>query len=277
MNKKYFSSKIVILIVAIAISGTFIFLFQGDMQYASYDGPPRAVIIDQLYSEMPNENFHIDATEYLQAAGYEVDIVTTKDITVDFYKNLPKMNYKYVVVRTHGAENTDDVVLFTGERYTEEKYISEQLLGQVKKAAPLLEITFKVNDDDSSNWIIVNDTYRYMKIPANPVEESNNEYFAISSNLVNAMNGKFDDTIFVLGGCNTLSNPSLAKSLTERGASMVLGWDNTVGNADNDFALLYFLKNSLTNNLDTDIVLEGLKNNLNPEYMAYPSTFTYYT
>lgn len=262
-------------IVGISFSA---FLMQDDSKLQAYDGPPRAVIIDQLYDEMPNEEFQLKATQYLQNAGYSVDIVTTQDITVDYYKNLPKMNYKFVLVRTHGAENTNDVVVFTGERYSEEQYISEQLMGQVKKAAPLLETTFNISDDDSSEWVIVNETYRYKVSPAHPINVSENEFFAISADLVrNAMNGKFNDTVFVLGGCNTLSNPSLGQALLDRGASTVVGWDNTVGNADNDQALLRFMDNYLNQHKNLDESIEDVKRVHNPEWMVYPANFVYLT
>ena len=134
MDSKLFRKKNgITAIVVVAIIGASIFLLQeGDAQYNVYTGTPKALIIDQLYDDMPNSYFHERATEYLEMGGYETDIVTTKDITVDFYKELPNMNYKYIVIRTHGAESIDDVVLFTGERYDEENYISEQLFGQAQ-------------------------------------------------------------------------------------------------------------------------------------------------
>lgn len=277
MNRLGKKSKIGVLITAAVIGISFFAFFgQDEAQLQTYDGPPRAVIIDQLYDEMPNKEFHTKATEYLQSAGYSVDIVTTQDITVDYYKNLPKMNYEFVVVRTHGAENVNDVVVFTGERYSEEQYISEQLLGQVKKAAPLLERMYKVSDDGSSDWVIVNETYRYKVSPANPINESENEYFAISADLVkHAMKGKFNDTVFVLGGCNTLSNPSLGQALLDKGASTVIGWDDTVGNADNDQALLRFMDNYLKQQKNLDESIEDVKSVHNPEWMVYPANFVY--
>lgn len=275
LNKK---AKIGTVIAVIALGlGFSVYFFEGEAQLETYDGPPRAVIIDQLYDDFPNDPFHTKATEYLETAGYTVDIVTTKDVTVDFYKNLPKMNYKYVVIRTHGAENTENVVLFTGERYTEDKYVQEQLFGQVQKAAPLLERAYHIAGDRSSDWIIVNDTFRYLVSSAKPVDNAKNEFFAISPKLVShAMNGKFDDTIFLLGGCNTMSNPSLAKSLTDRGASMVIGWDDTVGSSDNDNVMLFFLKNTLVDNVELDTVFDDISNYYNSEYMAYPANLVYY-
>ena len=279
MNNLDKKTKMGILITSIILGiGFSVYFLQSDAQLETYSGPPKALIIDQLYDEFPNADFHTMATEYLQKAGYTVDIVTTKDVTVDFYKKLPTLNYKYVVVRTHGAENTEDVVLFTGERYSENQYIQEQLFGQVKKATPLLEIAYKVDGSHSSDWVIINETTKTLTTSVKPVDVTKDEYFAIGPDLVNGgMNGKFDETIFVLGGCNTLSNPSLAASLINRGASTVVGWDNTVGNVDNDITLLHFLENTLVRNLEIAKVLEDLPQNKNTEQMAYPAKFVLYT
>lgn len=269
-------------IIAIAASSIFAltaFMDKESSVEATSVGPPKALIIDQLNEELPNEMFHQQATEYLENAGYKIDVVTTKDITVDFYKNLPQMNYKIIIVRTHGADDPqgNSVVLFTGEKYQEDKYITEQLFGQVSKAAPLLEVAYKPADDNESNWIIVNDTYRYLKSSAQKDEKANNAYFAISPKLVSdSMKGRFDGTIFILGGCNTLANPSLAESLIDRGASQVLGWDNKVGNADNDSAILYFLESYLVQGLDVDNSLDNVKQIISPEWMAYPANFIHY-
>ena len=274
-NKK--KSKIAIvtaIIIGIGLSASFLL---GDAQLETYDGPPRALIIDQLHDEMPNERFHTKATEYFESAGYTIDIVTTQNVTVDFYKELPKMNYKFVVIRTHGAENSDDVVLFTGEKYSEEQYIQEQLFGQVKKATPLLERRYLV-DDTSSDWVIVNDTFRYLSTPANPVSEAEHEYFAIAPKLVSdSMRGKFDDTVFILGGCNTLSHPSLAKSLIERGASLVVGWDDTIGNTDNDWNMQQLLEKIFVDNMSVEDAVDSVQESLNLERMAYPANFGYYS
>jgi len=215
---------------------------------------------------------------YLETAGYEVDIFTTKDITVDFYKKLPQMNYQYIVIRTHGTEDkaNNDVVLFTGEKYNEEQYISEQLFGQVKKATPLLEIAYS-SSGDLTDWVIVNDTYKYQKTSISTQETAENEYFAISPQLVkDSMNGKFDDTTFVLGGCKTMTNPSFAASLINRGASTVVGWDDTVANIDNDRAILLFLKYHLIEQYDMATILDMIYTNVNPIYMPYPAHFIHY-
>jgi len=92
------------------------------LQFQSVDSDtPKAVIIDQLHNELPSEKFQNKATQYLTDAGYKVDLYTTDEITIDFYKMLPAMNYEYIVIRTHalgqGVVDTSPS-LFTGEKYT---------------------------------------------------------------------------------------------------------------------------------------------------------------
>jgi len=238
------------------------------------DGIPRAVIIDQLYDEIPNPYFHQKATEYLEGAGYQVDIFTTENVTVDFYKNLPSMNYKFIVVRTHGASthSSDSVTLFTGERYQEDKYISEQLFGSVKRGAPLQVTMYNASVGTVNAWIVVNETYKEMSIPFNQEIQTTDDYFLVTPKLVDEMMvGKFPDSIMLLGGCNTMEYPSLAKSLIKRGASTVVGWDNTVGDMENDIILLQVLEETLVNNREiknaVDLVMESYDWG-NPHYDA---------
>ena len=285
MQRKIFDIKIVGLILLVGVSIFFtISMLHGELEAenSDYDGTPRAVIIDQLHDDMPNPHFQQKATEYLEAAGYQVDLLTTKDVTVDLYKNLPKMNYNFVVVRSHGTTDmtsSNSVVLFTGEKYSEDKYVSEQLFGQVKRATPLFEVTYVMEDGDSSEWVVVNDTYSYMRTSAIPLDKTEHEFFAISPKFVEeAMNGKFHGTTFILGGCDTMSNPSLASALLERGASSVVGWDDTVGNADNDRIMLNLLEIHLNDKKEmAEAVEQVISAHIVLEKMPYPATLKYYS
>jgi len=259
MKKKFFlNAKIIIPIFVLVFA---IYAVNSSLQnegifaqvLENQDKIPRAVIIDQLSEEIPNENFQKKAIKIFEEAGYKVDLVQSQNVTVDFYKNLPSMDYKYIVLRSHavGGQNLDTpVVLFTGERYSTEKYIAEQLLGQVNRAAPVgfRDFTATVPQD---NWITVNDTYSYFEQPAKFESHAENEFFAISPKLVDElMVDQFPSSIILLGGCSTLSNPSMAKSLIKRGASIVVGWDDLIGSAENDRALLAILEETVTNNVE---------------------------
>ena len=158
----------------------------------------RAVIIDQLSEEIPNENFQKKAINILEDAGYKVDLVEGKNVTVDFYKNLPSMNYKYIVLRSHAVANQHSdapVVIFTGEPYSTDQYITEQLFGHIKRAAPLGVRDFSAQVPEGG-WITVNDTYSYYEQPVKYQTYAENEFFAISPKLVDElMIGEFPSSI----------------------------------------------------------------------------------
>lgn len=283
MKPKIFDGKILAIILAVvAFSIISVTLLQDETEAensAIDDIPLKAVIIDQLYETIPNEAFHEKATEFLEEAGFKVDIFTTKQITIDLYKNLPSMNYEFIVIRTHGlGEKYLDgpVMLFTGERYSEEKYITEQLSGQVQKGSPLVFLDFQ--PQDSSAWTVVNETYRILSSPVNTVVNSEDEYFVIPPKFIDeAMVGKFPKTTFLLGGCNTMSNPSMAQSLINRGASSVIGWDNTVGSYDNDVMMLWLLEDILINQMDPQDAIDKSMEKRPPESLSFPAGLKYYS
>jgi|SRR3972149_3336404 len=270
-----------ILLSSIGISASMIFMFINTDQVLAYDDKvSKALILDQLYNDFPNEEFQNTAKEYLVATGYDVDIITTQDITVEFYKNLPKMNYKFVVVRSHGVAdefNHNEVALFTGEKYAENSYILEQLSGTVKKGTPLIDLIFKQSEQESKNWIKTAENQYELTSPAEVIDNSQDEYFLISPKFIKeSMNGDFANTVFFLGGCETIAEPSFAKSLVDRGASLVVGWDSPVGWIDNDRIMLRFLQHYLIDKYDIDQAIDSAQF-IPIETMDYPSRLGYYT
>jgi len=147
----------------------------------------RAAIIDQLHDQIPNYELQANATRMLEDAGYQVDLYTTKDITVEFYKKLPSMNYNFIMIRTHGGEvDTNDeypTILFTGEKYDAGKYTLDQLSGQVGGAFPFYDVDLNV----------------LKEISGHPYDQA---YFTIGSKLIKeGMVGTFPDSIIIVGGC----------------------------------------------------------------------------
>jgi len=275
------------ILVLIAVVVTFSVILTSSIQENSpqnatsnYEGPPRAAIIDQLHDEIPNVYFQNQAIEYLETAGYQVDLFTTEQLTVDFYKKIPTMNYEYIVFRTHaigndGQDSTEKlkVSLFTGEKYRDDKYITEQLSGQIGKGAPymntIIEASVNLSEMDNSNQTRVEVITPFESI------DNSNPYFVIGPKYVDeVMEGKFPNSVLVLGGCSTLSNPSLANSLINRGASSVVGWDNLVGSANNDSMILAFLENHLINNMEIQDAVEIVKENT-PKNTRHGANFSY--
>jgi len=239
----------------------------------------RAAIIDSLYDDVPNQYFHDQAKKYLEDAGYQVDLYVTENATVNVFKKLPSMNYQFIVMRTHALEAETDakpVMIFTGEKYSEEKYISEQLFGHLQRGTPLLDRTYSVNEEESAGWIQVNETTRTITSPAN-FEDEQDEYFLVSPQMVSdGMEGKFPNSTILLGGCSTLKNPSMAESFLKKGASEVIGWDNLVSSTDNDRALLKLLEKTLAEKIPTKEALEEIMSEWrsNPKY---PSKMHYFS
>ncbi|GAI41148.1 unnamed protein product, partial [marine sediment metagenome] len=95
----------------------------------SNSGEPRlkAAIVDQLYLLEPNPAFIDQAKAYLETSGFEVDIYQGEEVSVKFYRELPKYGYKLIIFRAHSGlmqrqEDSQVMVkeatyLFTGEAY----------------------------------------------------------------------------------------------------------------------------------------------------------------
>lgn len=281
MKKNSFLVSIV-LVVTLAVTGTILLanLSDSPSEALSSNETPKAAIIDQLYSDVPNEDFHKEAEKYLKEAGFQVDIITTQDITIDFYKKLPSFNYKFVIMRTHGAADKtekDEVTLFTGEKYQEDKYISEQLFGQAKRATPLYEVIYDTTNSDSE-WVIVNDTYRTLSTPVRTESSSSNEYFVITPKLIdNALKGKFKGTTFILGGCETMTTTSMAESLVRQGASAVVGWDAQVTSIQNDMVILALLDQLFVSKSSLPDAVDFVMKKFPPDHFGHNGRIQYYS
>jgi len=199
----------------------------------------KAVIIDQLYNDYPNEFFQENATKILTEAGYEVDLVVTDDITVDFYKELPTMDYEFIVLRSHSLAIYGDKPsswIFTGEKYDSGRYTQEQLYGILSPGVPFRQgqISHMTQGDAKGERL-----------------------FMLGSKMIDEMmTGQFPGTHIILGGCDTLSHGFLAEALVKRGASSVVGWNGLVELSDNDAVMLSLLDAIFNENLEMDDAVE---------------------
>ena len=174
---------------------------------------PRAAIIDQVSLTHPNQEFVALALAMLEAAGYQVDVYSGAEITVEFYKDLATHGYRLIVFRTHSSdvEPTGEIGLFTSELYREDQWVLEQVRGR-------LAYGHTIPDAQGPNYFAI--------VPAFIREE---------------MHGRFNDTLLIIGGCSTLASPQLAEAFFDRGASAVVGWDDVVDLAHNDRTILRLL------------------------------------
>jgi hypothetical protein len=250
--------------LAIALLLTFTSLSQA----AKYDGPPKAAIIDQLHDDAPNALFHAKVRGYLQDAGYLVDTYTTKDIDVDFYKQLPSVGYSFIVIRSHSAIDSNQgpsatLGIFTGEKYDETKYTFEQIMGWVLKSRTIQqEYSARLSEGPTTMSLARDDS---------------NVYFSIGPKFVDDyMVGTFPDSLIIIGGCNSLENTSIADSLLRRGASGIVGWDNALLSYHNDKVLIDTVKGILVDKADVQDAVERAMEIHGPD-PQYSAVLHYYS
>ncbi|MCZ6582216.1 MAG: hypothetical protein O6761_03475 [Thaumarchaeota archaeon] len=246
------------------VANTIKFLIKANVIITSTSSPdkPRqlAAIIDQLDDLVPNKAFQQKAQEYLENAGYDVDVYTTEDITVDFYKKLPSMNYKFIYIRTHSFEiprDDNNTYLFTGEKYDINKYIQEQLFDQVSEGMPIYGE--ELMQPQESNELVEDQTY-----------------FVVGSKLVDElMVGEFPQTLIVIGGCESVRKHDLAKSLIIRGASAVVGWDRSIGSMENDLVMIALFEEILINKINISDSIVSVMEKFGPG-LQYSSELHYF-
>jgi hypothetical protein len=185
---------------------------------------PKAAIIDQTGLSFPTPDFLAQAESYLEEAGYLVDRYPPQNVTVDFFRTLPARGYQLILFQTHATsevmlerdeEREPDAApgpfLFTTEEYEEQRYLLLQLEDQVRASRLFYE--------DS------------------PL------LFAVGPRFVRrSMRGTFPGSVIIIGGCQSLAVPDLAEAFLEKGASVVIGWDEMVNLSHNNEALLALLE-----------------------------------
>jgi hypothetical protein len=222
-NKKLLYSVVLVTLILLTALITYYLFFQ------PYIEDWTAAIVDQLAVEAALTNqsisFNATSTSILAAAGFDIKYYPSKDITVNFYKELPSKGSKILLLRVHSAvrDKSDFVDLFTSENYTTQK---------------ATEYSAKYGNQISHAEFLV---FPY------------NEYFAIGPTFVNSsMKGRFDSNcVIVLMGCNSLNTTSMAKALVGRGAKVVIGWTGWVEANYTDTFTIKLLQLLLAENPET--------------------------
>jgi len=213
--------------------------------------PFKAAIVDHLSIRNPNQTFNEKATAILTEAGYIVDYYPGEEVTVEFYRNLPQ-DYGLMILRVHssatwtgGAEYAP--TLFTSERASETKYVYEQLTDQ------LLWVSY--TKEERERGIL---------------------YFGIGPLFVwNATNGRFQDTIIIMMGCEGMKNEYMAEAFVERGAKVYISWDEEVLDSHTDSATIILLQHLITQNQTIEESVANTMEEVGPD-PKYKSILLYY-
>jgi hypothetical protein len=219
----------VVVVAATAVGGAFAWR----AVRASGPGVPRAVIVDQLALTDPNPGFVEGAAHQLQAAGYRVDYVPADRVTVNFYRDLPKRGYDFIVLRTHTSDYRTELTkaaehdtpqrsigLFTNERYSRTTHL----------------------DDQYAKRLMI-DSYA-----DRPIKDT---YFGITPEFITeSTHGRFDGATVVLMGCSGLETNDLAQAFLGKGAKEFVSWDRPVTAEHTDAATSALLTNLFAGGLE---------------------------
>jgi len=214
----------------------------------------KAAIVDHLSLTQPNQTFVQTATNTLKQAGYTVDYYPGEEVTVEFYRSLPTHGYKIIILRVHstaalrsGTEYVETPVsFFTSEPVSTNRYIYEQLTEQLVKVFYL------------------------------PYSESDPSYFGITDNFIReGMNGKFNNTIIIMMGCDGLTNAEMAKAFLERGTKVYIGWNGPVLASYTDYSTTCLLQRLLIEKQTIDQALMETSTEIGAD-PAYNSLLLYY-
>ncbi len=162
----------------------------------------KAAIIDQLGMIFRNQAFIEQMASTLEECGFEVDVYSDENVTVDLYRQLPEYGYKLIIFRIHSGllgvdpKVTNRTWLYTNEPYSKTTHLVEQLDDQVTYAKTL----------EDSPWC-----------------------FAVSAEFIEkSVKGKFNDTVIVMMGCDGLHFDDVARAFIDKGASIYIAWDASV-------------------------------------------------
>ena len=186
----------------------------------------KAAIVDQLYLREPNPELIAAATRILESYGFEVDVWQGTDITVDFYRKLPSLGYKFILLRVHSGLlvslegdkviTLDTTYLFTAENYTTMRYQADQLTDKVSNAL---------------------------------MEENSPLVFAVNSEFLKNAEGEFNHTVVLAMGCESYKYNDMPAVFIEKGASVYVGWNDVVSLEHVDEVILNLLGNLCTANM----------------------------
>ena len=230
-------------VLVIALAGGL--LFRNPWSGGNSDAGPRtAAIVDQLGLTQPNPSFVEEATATLERVGYAVDYYPGEEVTVDFYRDLPRRGYDVIILRVHSGVvslldsatgrriHTEYVSLFTAEPYSSIKYPDEIRPRPPEEPAARLGPAFYY--------------------------EGSPRYFAIMPGFVeHSMKGDFGGATVVMMGCDGLQSQETAEAFLERGASAFVSWNDQVSADHTDAATERLLEKLLVDGLPVKEAVAG--------------------
>lgn len=196
---------------------------------------PKAAILDALYTGSEDLAYEQSLMNCLSIGGYRVDVFRGENVTIDLLRNIG--GYKVLILRLHSAIGSGGgfLYLFSGETYTESKYVQDRLSGAVREG-----ITF-----------------------------DNVSYFAINAVFLGGSNptGLKGSTI-ILMGCNGTGDSYSIQRFLDRGVKAYIAWSGYVELSYSDETTLALVKALYLQRSSVQAAVEEAMNEVGtePEY-----------
>jgi len=216
-NKKLIAIPIISVIIIVSISIVSFTLFQTPSKFSL-----KAAIVDQLEQHFQNDTFRETVTNILTDAGFNTTYYDYEAVNVTFYQELAKKDYGIIILRSHSALRNDNstVDLFTSEIYNNQSYRQMWADGYLSEGKYLFE------------------------------PNSNTTYFAVTSKLIENLDGNFPRSVVIAMGCWSLrlETDQLAQAFLNKGAEVYIGWNNVILPKDTDRETINLLEMLVTQN-----------------------------
>jgi len=219
-RSEYMATVVVvaILVAIIAIASFLIYSYLNPSSNQTSTTQLKAAIVDHLSLTAPNQTFIQTARNMLETANYTVDYYPRDNVSVEFYRNLPKQGYSLMILRVHSTFKDESVVLFTSERYSTKEYREEQMFDRLGAVAYTVE--------EAKQGIV---------------------YFGIMPSFVeHSMKGRFNNAVIVMMGCDGLKYTSMAEAFVQKGARVYISWNGPVSASHTDQATTQLLEHLIT-------------------------------
>jgi len=210
----------------------------------------KALIIDGLSTTHENKTFWWAIQGKLEQEDYITHYCQGGGAsdTVSYYRSLPTKGFEIIILRVHSAINLEngDLAIFTNEKWSDAKASTTYL-----------------ND-------ILNDRLARVR-----VEENSPSYFGITPNFIKAMNGRFENTLIIMMGCDGMTTQSMAEAFIQKGAKVYIGWDGPVIPQYIDVATIKLLEHLV---LEKQTISEAITKTVDEvgKDPYYQSTLRYY-
>jgi len=243
-----------------------VFILAFFLAYSSlHSSPPKVAIVDHLsfYPEQRNQTFVDASINILDEGGLTWAYHNGTEVTVDFYRKLPRYGTSLIILRVHSAimktENGTISILglFTSELYSE-------------------EAARKYRDDVLNNRLVI----AFFTLEGK-------EYFGIVPEFIEkSMEGRFDDTIIIMMGCEGLGYINarthtqvayidMAEAFVKKGAKVYISWDGPVSMDHTDQATVHLLQSLIPKKRTIREAVEQTNYDVGPDPI-YNSTLKYH-